>query len=192
MFRMKWPEAEIVGITLSSAEAQLAQSCMEEVHVADLEATDFAFLGQKQFDLMVFSHVLEHLRYPDSVLRTLSERIKCNGHILIAAPNVLQWRNRLRMIRGIFDYEDSGVMDRTHLRFFTWHTIDRFLLKNLMQYELITKHADGAVPLWVFRRILPSKLVKSLDQYGSRAYPNLFGNQIILLAQRRHSAQHTR
>jgi 2-polyprenyl-3-methyl-5-hydroxy-6-metoxy-1,4-benzoquinol methylase len=188
MFRRQSPEVHIIGITLSPAEAQLARRYIQEVHVADLETTDFEFLGTDRFDLVIFSHVLEHLRYPDVVLQTLSERVEPNGHFLIAVPNVVEWRNRVRMLRGMFDYEDGGVMDRTHLRFFTWRTINSLLLEPLEEFELITKRADGAVPLWFLRRILPMPLVQLLDRCGSHFFPNLLGGQIIVLAQRRGGA----
>ena len=68
------------------------------------------------------SHVLEHLRDPLAQLRTLLTRVKPGASVVISLPNVANWTVRLSILAGRFTYRDRGLLDRTHLRFFTLRT----------------------------------------------------------------------
>jgi SAM-dependent methyltransferase len=165
---------------LSSDEARRASRFIEDVYIEDLDATHLKFLRQPKFDLIIASHVLEHLKNPIRLVSLLAQRLEPRGQLLIAIPNVLTIKNRWRFACGRFEYEESAVMDRTHLRFFTWHTADRYLVNPVVGLTLVTKVAEGAAPLWFLRQILPKNLTAALDQGGTRLFPNLFGNQVIL------------
>jgi hypothetical protein len=67
-------------------------------------------------------HVLEHLNRPDIVLEKLQKFLKPSGNIVIALPNISNWNSRINLLKGNFNYTDSGLMDRTHLRFFNYFT----------------------------------------------------------------------
>jgi 2-polyprenyl-3-methyl-5-hydroxy-6-metoxy-1,4-benzoquinol methylase len=180
------PDAKIVGITLSSEEAELARPYMVAVHVVDLNNSDLSFLENRTFDAILLSHVLEHLKDPVEVLRQTLPYLKVGGQMLIAVPNILEYRYRLRFMCGRFEYEDCGILDRTHLRFFTWYTADRELLGRIKELEIVNKMAEGAAPLWILRRtILPSGVSRYIDSLCVRLLPNLFGWQIIIVAIRK-------
>jgi SAM-dependent methyltransferase len=178
-------QPEIVGITLSSEEASIAKRFMTEVHVADLETSNFVFLENRQFDAIILSHVLEHLAYPVRVLSKLMKYLRESGQVLIAVPNIMECRNRFRLLRGYFEYQESGIMDRTHLRFFTWYTADRYLIGPITELRLLYKTAEGGVPLGILRRfVLSTGLSRRIDSVCVRLFPNLFGWQIVMLARR--------
>ena len=104
---------------------------------------------------------------------------------MIAVPNVLYYKNRLRFLAGHFEYEESGIMDRTHLHFFTWHTADRYLVDTVKELKLAYKIAEGSAPLWVLRHwLLPVALCTKIDSYFVRLFPNLFGQQIVMSVSR--------
>src|SRR5262245_17584027 len=136
---------EIVGITLSAEESKHARQHMTAVHVVDLDASDLSFLGDRRFDAVIFSHVLEHVKDPQRVLSLSAQHLRVGGQMLIAVPNVLYYRNRFRFLTGHFEYEESGIMDRTHLHFFTWHTADRYLVDTVNELKLECKVAEGSV-----------------------------------------------
>src|SRR5262249_5663403 len=163
------------GITLSAEESKHARRHMTAVHIVDLDVSDLSFLGERRFDAIIFSHVLEHMKDPQRGLCLFGRHhLRVGGKILIAVPNVFDCKNRLRFLTGHFEYEESGIMDRTHLRFFTWDTADRYLVDTVKELKLAYKAAEGSVPLWVLRHwILPVALSTKIDAYFVRLFPNL-------------------
>ena len=102
------------------ATAIAAQRC-SEVYTVDLDAPDALDCARASapYDVLFAAAVLEHLKYPERLLTTARELLKPDGRIIISLPNIAHWSIRLRLLRGHFDYEDYGVMDRTHLRLYT-------------------------------------------------------------------------
>ncbi len=177
------PGCRVDGITQSLAEAELAGPRLARCWVFDIERPWPAELDGERYDALLFSHVLEHLREPSAVLARFCRLLRPGGSVLIAVPNVLSWRQRLRFLRGRFEYEDAGVLDATHLRFFTYFTADAYLLADAPGLALDTKTVSGSVPLgWLRRHVLPGRARAAIDELGCRWRPNLFGAQILLKA----------
>jgi hypothetical protein len=108
------------------------------------------------------------------------------GHVLVAVPNVLEWRSRLALTRGRFDYAAHGIFDRTHLRFFTFDSAPRELIAPLPELVLLEQRGSGAAPLGPLRnRLLPAPLRARIDALAVRRYPNLFARETAMLARRR-------
>ncbi|MFM7494479.1 MAG: class I SAM-dependent methyltransferase, partial [Acidimicrobiaceae bacterium] len=72
-----------------------------------------------KFDLIICADVLEHLRTPDKLLYELLEQLTTSGKIITSIPNFGNWYPRARVLLGRFDYDARGILDQTHLRFFT-------------------------------------------------------------------------
>lgn len=180
------PHCRISGITLSKDEREQAAPYMDECIVADIEAGVPETLRNATFDVMLFSHVLEHLRHPAEVLHSFSQILRPGGVALLAVPNVLTWQQRWQFVTGRFEYTETGIMDRTHLRFFTYSTADKHLLSKSCDLDLTSKTVTGSVPLWLARRhIFPVRVSALFDSLGCRLAPNLFGSQIILVVRKR-------
>ncbi|MDB4985587.1 MAG: hypothetical protein JWN04_765 [Myxococcaceae bacterium] len=180
------PSREIFGITASPSEAVLASRWMTECCVADLESEFPGAIIQRSYDAILCSHVLEHLRNPASVVERLAALLKPGGSIVIAVPNVLFWRQRANFFLGRFEYEASGTMDETHLRFFTYYTAAAYLLARAPTLQLEERRVSGSVPLWLLRRrVLSSSASLAIDRVGMKWVPNLFGGEILLRAVRR-------
>jgi methionine biosynthesis protein MetW len=114
----------VIGIDIDEVKACLAQQWCCEVIVGDLEdemtMERIRKLGYT-IDCVLCSHILEHLRNPLNLLRTL--KVICNPNFfVIALPNVAYWRVRFHLLAGRWEYSDEGILDRTHLRFFTLYT----------------------------------------------------------------------
>lgn len=183
LIKARNPNCKIVGITHSSAEAAIATTHMEKCWVADIERELPSELTDQSFDVLLFSHVLEHLRDPATVLARFSRVLSKGGQTLIAVPNVLSWGMRLQFLRGDFEYQSSGVLDDTHLHFFTYRTADKYLLSKAIDLQLTHKVVSGNVPLWVLRRhIFPREVSRHIDEFGCRHWPNLFGWQVLIRA----------
>ena len=119
----------VTGIESSEAALPRARSRIAEVVHADLQDLDTvgAALGGKQFDIIIFADVLEHLNWPVSVVKSYRQFLRPGGSIVISLPNIALWSVRLSLLIGRFEYGDSGVLDRTHSRFFTLRTMRRLL-----------------------------------------------------------------
>jgi SAM-dependent methyltransferase len=159
---------------------------MRRCWVADIEDELPEDIVERSYDTILFSHVLEHLRFPAAVVGKFARLLSESGQVLIAVPNVLSWRTRLRFLLGDFQYESAGVLDDTHLHFYTYVTADKYLLSDAKELSLTHKLADGNVPLWVLRRrFLSDGLRRQFDEYGCRRWPNLFGWQVLIRAEKR-------
>ncbi len=178
------PGIHIVGITHSAEEAQMAAPYLAAVHRLDIERDIKVDLGQ-DYDLLLFSHVLEHLRSPVDVIRRFLPLLSVGGHVLIAVPNTLEWRTRIGFLRGNFRYTEHGILDRTHLRFFTYETAPVELIEPLSELTLVERKGRGALPLGrLRRRLLSSRLSSKLDEAAVRSCPNVFAGEVAILARR--------
>jgi SAM-dependent methyltransferase len=186
VLKQKLPHCEVFGITRSEAEAERARASMVQCWVGDIEGEIPPYLEQERFDCLIFSHVLEHLRNPAEVVARLSRLLRTGGRVVIAVPNVLFFKVRLQFLRGDFEYDpDGGILDDTHLHFYTYRTADRYLLAESPDLHVTTKAASGWVPYsGIWRRLIGERAGSALDRWGVRRWPNLFGYQIVLVAEK--------
>jgi SAM-dependent methyltransferase len=101
--------------------AARAHGRCKEVVVADLESAPPLLHGL--YEAIVYGDVLEHLSDPAAVLRALDQTLAPGGTVIVSVPNVAHLWVRLSLLAGRFDYADRGILDRTHLRFFTRRTL---------------------------------------------------------------------
>jgi len=104
----------------------------------------------ESFDVFVLSNILEHLRDPVATLRRLVPLLRPTGRILVDLPNVAHWDVRLRLLRGRWDYEDAGILDRTHLRFYTRKTAREMLRET--GFEILDEDIIPDVPLFRYKQ----------------------------------------
>ncbi len=170
-------DCEIVGVTFSAEEATIAERALDRVLIQDLNHFDAS--GLQDFDCVVCSHVLEHLYEPQQLLKQLHEVMSDGATLIVALPNVLNWRQRALFLRGRFRYTQGGLMDSTHFRFFDWQTAAQLVEKAGF---IITRRVPvGHVPLPGVRRLAPA-LANRADQGLTRRFPGLFADQFIIVA----------
>jgi len=118
----------VVGIELDPNMAEQARGFCERLIVGDLDVLDLkAELGDERFDVIVAADVIEHLKDPLAALRKLKPFLAPEGHFVISVPNVAHGSIRLALLSGRFDYQEKGLLDSTHLRFFTRETLAKLL-----------------------------------------------------------------
>src|SRR5262249_12089547 len=110
----------VTAVERDAARAARARERCEELVVADL--ADAAPLLRGPFDAIVYGDVLEHLGDPLPVLARLNRALRSDGVVVASVPNVAHLWVRLQLLAGRFDYAERGILDRTHLRFFTRRT----------------------------------------------------------------------
>lgn len=156
--------AKVIGLDTDRAALAVARTRLEDAIELDLEAPGWELqlqhAGLPGFDVVLFGDVLEHTRDPHAILLATKKLLKPDGRIVVSIPNVAHWRVRLGLLRGRFTYTDSGILDRTHLRFFT-HASGRQLLQQA-GYKIVESDVAGyTLPHWLIR-MLPGLLAIQL------------------------------
>ena len=168
----------VTGLTCSPAEQAIA-SQYGEAYLTDLNMGLPAHI-EKKYDLILLSHVLEHLVQAETLLCDLHRVCTPSTVLLVALPNIVAYPQRFAFLRGRFEYTDQGTMDKTHVRFYTYNSGARFL--ETCGFRVLKASVDGALPLWKLRRLLPPLFVSFLNRRACMVFPGLFGFQCLYLA----------
>ena|SRR3989344_131404 len=115
--------SEVVGVELTREAVAIAEGKLDRVLCGDIEQMELPYpIGY--FDYILCGDVLEHLRDPWGVLAKLRAHLRSGGRIVASIPNIRNWRILANLVlRGRWDYTASGILDSTHLRFFTRSSI---------------------------------------------------------------------
>jgi len=115
----------VSGVEFDAEAAEEARPHLERLVIGDLEAMDLpeAF-GDDRFDVVVFGDVLEHLKDPLPVLRGARKLLADGGSVVASIPNIAHGSVRLALLAGRFDYQPLGLLDSTHIRFFTRSSVE--------------------------------------------------------------------
>lgn len=119
----RFKNAEVYGIEICEAPAKIAKG-FANVITGSIEELELPY-EEDFFDYIIFADVLEHLVNPWEVLKNIKKYLKNTGHILASIPNIMHVSELRRIIHGSFTYVDAGILDKTHLRFFTMHEIQK-------------------------------------------------------------------
>jgi len=174
----QYPSRIVYGITYSGEEYEIAKQVLDEVVIADINQNIPEI--KEAFDCIIFSHILEHTLYPHKILLTFSSLLIEGGVVLVALPNVLFFKQRMKFLQGKFEYsENGGLMDNTHFRFFDWTTAETMI--NKAGLSITTKKAVGYFPLPFLRKVFPH-LAEKIDTFSLTKWPGLFGFQFVFTA----------
>lgn len=119
-YRTANPGTRYTGIDIDAEYAAAAATHCDTALAGDIETFEpQAFEVLFPSDCWVFGDCLEHLRDPWALVRRIRERIAPEGCLVACIPNGQHWSVQMRLATGLFRYEDSGLLDRTHVRWFT-------------------------------------------------------------------------
>ena len=170
----------VTGVEQDREMAEIAKQHCRELIVSDVEKLDFTRLGK--YDAIVFGDVLEHLRNPREILQRVNSLLKPGGKVLMSLPNVANIWVRLNLLFGRFNYSRVGILDETHLRFFTLQTMKQLAADSGL--DVISVNATP-IPLPV---MLPStsrghslSFLHFLNWCLTKVRSTLFGYQFILV-----------
>lgn len=195
----------IVGI---ESHPSLVQEDVPHLDLIKLDLMDFILvekaLGEKKFDCIIFSDVLEHVYDPCSILLFYKRYLTKNGKILISVPNVANIYSRLNLLIGNFDYQETGVMDKTHIRFFTVKSL--FLLAREASLRVVSFSNDSIIVRWhvpLIKKILAARSarykksnekiseskefvfysdkIRPLENFIAKLMPNIFAFRLCIL-----------
>ncbi len=141
----------VVGIEMDARAALAAARHYDRVYTADMDTFAPPF-ETARFDHLVCADILEHLKDPWGVLDRYRSFLKTDGALVASIPNIGNTRTVTDLLQGRFDYVDWGIMDRTHLRFFTRDGIEKMLGQaGYTVQEIRPKYdpnAEGILDLW--------------------------------------------
>jgi len=189
------------GIENNQDACDVASSRLDELIQEDLTAyTKIAEnLVGKTFDYIIFADVLEHTYDPRTILEFYSKFLNIGGQIVISVPNGAVWLNRLNYLAGRIEYTNTGTMDRTHIRFFTFRTTIR-LLKSIGFVPAVQSFTP-----FISRSVLPllkrtskihtdiitskkyrvyKKYILPVEMFITSLCPQLLGFQIVIKAKK--------
>ena len=174
----------VTGIDNRLQPAETAR--FEQYFTVDLEDGIGGVIRQldgKRFDRVLLLDVLEHLRRPEQLLRQTHEVLKSEGLLLVSLPNIANIYIRLTLLLGRFDYSERGLLDKTHLRFFTRKTARRMLESS--GYSIVQEE-QTVIPMELVFGWSPDNVVmRALNRvlaFATWAFPGLFGYQVMFVA----------
>lgn len=191
---------------IESNEAAADEASQKVDHVITLDLHDIKgmrlILGEQKFKYIIFSDVLEHVYDPLDVIKNYRSFLTEDGLILISLPNAVNWLNRIRFMLGHFNYEMTGVMDRTHIRFFTFYSAKKLVQASqcvILKMDctpFITRAFLPMIKRWFNRKkdvsinsIITSpyyrfyeKFIYPIEYRITRMLPSLFAFRMIIVA----------
>lgn len=155
------PDAKLCGIEIVPEVALLA-SLYGDIRNDDIEMCDIdEWIGS--FDYIVMGDVIEHLRDPWTALKRVKKLLKPGGKVIASIPNIMNAITIYEILAGKFEYTDAGVLDRTHLRFFTKAEIAKLFSQAGFQYEFV-----GTSSIWTEQNENSQKVIDAmLDELSS-------------------------
>ncbi len=155
----------VIGIERDKISAELARSNCDKIIIEDLDYLSILPFENEFFDVIVCADVLEHLKDPAGLISKLKDCLKPGGLFIGSIPNVARLDVRIKLFFGRFNYAESGIMDKTHLKFYTLATAKK--LFSDCGLKLINIDYTG----------LASKI---------KIFPTLFAFQFIIQARRKN------
>jgi 2-polyprenyl-3-methyl-5-hydroxy-6-metoxy-1,4-benzoquinol methylase len=168
---------EVVGVELVPLPSGTQESGeIDRFVIADVEQQSLDFLPES-FDVIICGDVLEHLRDPWEALAYLTRFLKPGGRFVISLPNIRYWRALGRIILGDFRYAPSGVLDRTHLRFFC----RKNMLELIRSTHLDVRHVEPS-----FKRQRELRTDKVINALTLGVVEHFLAQQYLIVAEKAH------
>lgn len=169
----------VYGIEYDAKAAKVAKKFCADVLVGDAEQyltsiNKLPFPIQK-FDVILLADVLEHLKEPEKVLQALKKYLKPEGIFIISLPNIAHFTIRLQLLFGGFNYVSAGILDNTHLKFFTRYTMNQMFERCNLTIE--SQRAVGNL----------SCLLGKLGMYINQLIPGLQAVQFLTVAKNKYN-----
>ncbi|HET7707328.1 MAG TPA: class I SAM-dependent methyltransferase [Thermoanaerobaculia bacterium] len=155
----------------------------DQVVVTDLEKLKRIPNG---VDAIVCADVIEHLRDAPALLKLIREGLASDGYLFVSVPNIANITVRLGLLFGIFEYRERGILDNTHLRFYTMRTIRRDIEN--AGFRVVAVRGSSIPIRLIVGRFTPDFLVRAGEKIltiVTRLWLSLFAYQIVVVARRK-------
>jgi len=139
----------------------------------------------KGVHVIVLADIIEHLRNSSAILRCVHEALADDGRLFLSVPNIANITVRLGLLFGVFEYRERGILDFTHLRFFTMRTIRREVEN--AGFRILAVRGSSVPVRLIVGRFTPEPLLRlgeKLLTWITRIWRGLFAYQIIIVAEK--------
>ena len=176
---LKDENIEFYGIEYNKQDAKQAKRYYKEIKVLDLDKEKPAY-QKESFDIIIMADIIEHLK-DQNIVKYFTKFLKKQGLMILSTANVANIYIRLKLLFGNFDYEKRGIMDNTHVRFFTLKTFRQLAKQSNLK---IIKEDFTPIPLpmvsSVFEEGKALNILHRLNYMKTRIFPKLLSFQLIL------------
>lgn len=169
----------VIGVENDAAAAKAARRYYTKVLEGDLELPTSLRLPTHAFDVVLCLDVIEHLTHRADLLRAIRRWLKTDGVLILSTPNIAHVSIRWQLLRGSFAYTSWGILDKSHIHFFTKQSLTKLLEETGYTVEKLTPTADfGQMPVvGRFARHVPKMIQFAL----TTRVPTLLGVQYIAI-----------
>jgi 2-polyprenyl-3-methyl-5-hydroxy-6-metoxy-1,4-benzoquinol methylase len=149
----------LIGIEIDQRLASLAQKHYSQLLIGDAEELELAHIPGESLDCILYPDVLEHFRDPWAVLSRHRRLLRVGGYVVASVPNVRYYKNvRDLVLRGRWDYAEAGILDRGHLRFFTWKSVEALFKSTGYRILSLRSNVRGSNLLRLVNRMVLNQL----------------------------------
>jgi len=171
----------VTGIEYDAVDAAVARDKGIDVIVGTAE--DAMGTMNEKFDVIVFADVLEHFVHPEDVLSQARALLVHGGRIVISIPNVAHLSVRLQLLMGSFTYTDRGILDRTHLHFYTKKTLKKMITGAGLQINHLSATPAPIEEVFpALRTIAPLRAVLELNALLALVWKSALAYQYIVVS----------
>lgn len=177
----------VMGIDNDKQAVIKASRVLNEAHWLDLNTSLWQI--NKKADFVICADVVEHLVSPEVMLKNVLMHLKKNGQAVFSVPNIANFYIRLSLFFGRFEYTEKGILDNSHVRFYTKASIKRFLEKNRFEVVCI-KSTPIPLPLvWHCFSRWPFSFIHTINNFLANIFKSVFGYQFILICKKSQHSQ---
>ncbi len=173
-------QCETWGIDVDKSAVKKASKYCKKAIIHDLNNKGDLPFPKNYFDHVIILDVIEHLLHPENILSIVKLHLKKGGTIIVSTPNIAHASIRLMIMKGKFQYTSSGIMDNTHLHFYTKSSFSSLLVREGYKIEkIIPTNGMCKVP---FLYKITDRLPFSMQYKIAKILPTLFSYQFIAIA----------
>ena len=177
---------EFYGIEFNKDDAKEAKKYYKGIKILDLDKKKPNY-EKNSFDIIIMADIIEHLKDSLGIVKYFTKFLKKEGIMVLSTANVANIYIRLKLLFGNFDYEERGIMDKTHLRFFTLKTFRKLAKEAGLK---IIKEDFTPIPLplvlGAFEESKPLNLIHKMNYLSMKAVPRLLSFQFIFYCRKQN------
>jgi SAM-dependent methyltransferase len=171
--------AEVYGVSISKTECEIASKLIDNCYLYNLEDGLPQELNKK-FDVVLLSHVLEHICYPENLLLQIKNVLQPDGIVVVALPNIMHYNSRFNLLRGNFEYAEKGIYDFTHFRWYTYNSTPKLFAK--YGYKAVISDVTVSMPFGrLLNRIKNERVKELISALCKKISKGFFGWELVFV-----------